>query len=179
MPTGAGKTSPETDTYHGHFARLVPNEQVVEVVEFETTDAAMQGEMKVITTLRDTDGGTEIAVAYEGLPPDCPEAANETGTRMALAKLAALVEPEIAHRQGKWLGQVVGGFLAITPCRPTVGLLAFRYHVTNLWRRTLRRRSQKDACTWARDRSARLPTCLPKPLIRHPWPSTRFAAKPR
>jgi uncharacterized protein YndB with AHSA1/START domain len=93
VPTGAGKTSPETDTYHGHFARLVPNEQVVEVVEFETTDAAMQGEMKVITTLRDTDGGTEIAVAYEGLPPGLPEAANETGTRMALAKLAALVEP--------------------------------------------------------------------------------------
>jgi RNA-directed DNA polymerase len=58
-----------------------------------------------------------------------------------------------------------------------VGLLAFRYHVTNLWRRTLRRRSQKDACTWAR--IVRLATdFLPKPLIRHPWPSTRFAAKP-
>ena len=32
-----------------------------------------------------------------------------------------------------------------TPCRPTVAALgAFRYHVTDLWRRTLRRRSQKD-----------------------------------
>ena len=27
-----------TDTYHGHFARLVPDEQVVEVLEFETAD---------------------------------------------------------------------------------------------------------------------------------------------
>jgi uncharacterized protein YndB with AHSA1/START domain len=36
-PTGTGKTSAHTDTYHGHFAKLVTNEQVVEVVEFETT----------------------------------------------------------------------------------------------------------------------------------------------
>ena len=92
-PTGAGKTTPNTDTYRGHFAKLVPDEQVVEVVEFETADPAMQGTMTVTTTLRDADGGTEIAVAYEGLPPGLPEVANETGTRMALAKLAALLEP--------------------------------------------------------------------------------------
>ena len=92
-PTGAGKTTPNTDTYRGHFAELVPDEQVVEVVEFETTDPAMQGTMTVTTTLRDAHAGTEIAVAYQGLPPGLPEGANETGTRMALAKLAALLEP--------------------------------------------------------------------------------------
>jgi hypothetical protein len=52
----------------------------------------MRGELRITTTLRDADGGTEIAVVYEGLPPGLPEDANETGTRMALAKLAALVE---------------------------------------------------------------------------------------
>jgi hypothetical protein len=36
--TGTGKTTARTDTYHGHFAKLVTNEQVVEVFEFETTD---------------------------------------------------------------------------------------------------------------------------------------------
>jgi uncharacterized protein YndB with AHSA1/START domain len=92
VPTGAGKTSPDTDTYHGRFAKLMPDEQVVEVVEFETADPALQGEMTISTTLRDADGGTEIVVAFEGLPPGVPEAANETGTRMSLAKLAALVE---------------------------------------------------------------------------------------
>lgn len=30
-PTGTGKTTPQTDTYHGHFVKLVPSEQVVEV----------------------------------------------------------------------------------------------------------------------------------------------------
>lgn len=72
----------------------MPDEQVVEVVEFETADPAMQGDMKVTTALLDAGGGTEIVVAYEGMPPGLPAAANETGTRMALAKLAALVEPK-------------------------------------------------------------------------------------
>src|SRR4051812_6749247 len=39
-PTGTGKTTAHTDTYHGRFVKLVPNEQVVEVVEFETGDPA-------------------------------------------------------------------------------------------------------------------------------------------
>ena len=40
-PSGTGKTSVRTDTYHGRFAKLVPNEQVVEVLEFETADPAL------------------------------------------------------------------------------------------------------------------------------------------
>src|SRR4051812_15494599 len=46
-PTGRGKTSARTDTYHGHFARLVVDETVVEVSEFETNDPALKGEMTV------------------------------------------------------------------------------------------------------------------------------------
>src|SRR5262245_15831057 len=65
-PTGAGKTTAHTDTYHGRFVRLVPNEQVVEVVEFETTDPALRGEMTVTTTLMDADGGTDILGVHEG-----------------------------------------------------------------------------------------------------------------
>ncbi len=40
--TGAGKTTAHTDTYRGRFVKLVPNEQVVEVDEFETDDPALQ-----------------------------------------------------------------------------------------------------------------------------------------
>src|SRR5689334_12113098 len=39
-PGQAGKTEARTDTYHGHFARLVPDAEVVEVLEFETADPA-------------------------------------------------------------------------------------------------------------------------------------------
>jgi uncharacterized protein YndB with AHSA1/START domain len=91
-PTGTGKTSAHTDTYHGRFVTLVPNEQVVQVVEFETTDPALRGEMTITFTLVDADGGTDIVAVHEGLPPGLLPADNETGWRMSLDKLAALVE---------------------------------------------------------------------------------------
>jgi uncharacterized protein YndB with AHSA1/START domain len=90
--TGAGKTAGHTDTYHGHFAKLVPNEQVVEVFEFETADPQLLGEMTQTTTLIDVDGGTDVVVVHDGIPPGVSVVDNETGTRLALDNLAALVE---------------------------------------------------------------------------------------
>jgi uncharacterized protein YndB with AHSA1/START domain len=91
-PGKAGKSASRTDTYHGHFARIIPDRQVVEVIEFETADPALGGAMTLTTTLTDVDGGTEILVVHDGIPASVPPADNETGTRMALANLAALVE---------------------------------------------------------------------------------------
>jgi uncharacterized protein YndB with AHSA1/START domain len=91
-PAGTGKSAAHTDTYHGHFVRLVPDEQVVEVFEFETADPRLRGEMTMTTTLTDADGGTDVLVVHEGIPDQVPAADNETGTRMALANLARLVE---------------------------------------------------------------------------------------
>jgi group II intron reverse transcriptase/maturase len=77
--------------------------------------------------------------------------------------------------QGKWLRQVVTGhFVYYAVPTNSRALSAFRQHVTDLWRRTLRRRSQRDGTTW--DRIAKLADdWLPKPHILHPWPSQRFA----
>jgi uncharacterized protein YndB with AHSA1/START domain len=72
--------------------KLVPNEQVVEVVEFETSDPAMRGEMTITITLADADGGTDILAVHDRLPRGLSAADNETGWRMSLSKLAALVE---------------------------------------------------------------------------------------
>src|SRR5690349_282294 len=53
--------------------------------------------------------------------------------------------------QGLWLRRVVTGFFAYHGV-PTNGraLAAFRYHILDLWRRALRRRSQRDDLTWER-----------------------------
>jgi RNA-directed DNA polymerase len=77
--------------------------------------------------------------------------------------------------QGKWLWYVVNGYFNYHAV-PTNGraLHVFRHHVTNLWRRALRRRSQKDRMTWAR-MTQLADDWLPKPIILHPWPSDRFA----
>src|SRR5437667_6723314 len=90
-PTGTGKTSAHTDTFHGRFVKLVVNEQVVEVVEFETTDPALQGEMTITIALADADGGTDILAVHDGLPRGLSTTDNEAGWRSSLAKLAELV----------------------------------------------------------------------------------------
>lgn len=43
-------------------------------------------------TLTEADGGTEVLAAHERLPAALSPGDNDTGWRMALAKLAALVE---------------------------------------------------------------------------------------
>lgn len=93
-PAEVGKTTAHTDTYHGRFVKLVPNEQIVEVDEFESEDPALRGEMTITITLSDSDGGTELVAQHEGLPPAVSLEDNEVGWNMALAKLARLVESE-------------------------------------------------------------------------------------
>lgn len=99
-PTGAGKTTPHTDTYHGRFEKLLPNEQIVEVDEFETDNPDLQGEMTITITLADTDGGTDLVAVHEELPRGVSPADNELGWRMSLAKFAALVEAGHKGRDG-------------------------------------------------------------------------------
>jgi uncharacterized protein YndB with AHSA1/START domain len=89
---GAGKTSAHTDTFHGRFVKLIPDQQVVETVEFESTDPAMRGEMKITFSLSEVDGGTLIDALHEQLPRGISPADNELGWQMSLGKLAQLVE---------------------------------------------------------------------------------------
>jgi len=58
---------------------LVPNEQVVEVVEFESADPALQGELMITTTVADADGGTVVTAVHEGLSPSLSSADKRTG----------------------------------------------------------------------------------------------------
>lgn len=98
-PTGTGKTTAHTDTFHGRFVRLVPDEQVVQRVEFEARDPALRGEMTITYDLVDAGGGTEIRAVHDRLPPGVSEADNELGWRISLGKLAALVEGEEVRAQ--------------------------------------------------------------------------------
>ena len=77
--------------------------------------------------------------------------------------------------QGRWLKQVVTGFFAYYAVPTNAKALgAFRHYVTDRWRRTLRRRSQKEGLTWERIRKI-ADAWLPQPRILHPWPDQRFA----
>mgnify|MGYP002380030226 FL=1 len=79
--------------------------------------------------------------------------------------------------QGRWLHAVVSGYFSYH-AEPTNAraLSAFRYHVTNLSRRTLRRRSQMAGLTWAR--MTRIAAAwLPPPRIRMPELGTYGSAR--
>src|SRR5580692_2738185 len=99
------------------------------------------------------------------------------------AKLQA-IKQELRQRrhqsipvQGKWLRQVVKGYFNYHAV-PTNSraLAAFRFFVTELWKRSLRRRGQKDGTTWKRITQL-ANDWLPKPSILHPWPQARFAVR--
>jgi len=93
-PTGMGKTTAHSDTYHGRFVRLQRDQLVIETMEFESANPAMCGQMTVTFTLTDASGGTEVVAVHDNLPQGISPTDNETGWRMALDKLAALVEAE-------------------------------------------------------------------------------------
>jgi len=100
--------------------------------------------------------------------------------RAKLREIKAEMHDRMHHaipEQGRWLKAVVTGFFAYHAVPTNARALdAFRHHVTNLWRRTLRRRSQKTRMTW--QRMTRLAAAwLPPPRILHPWPDQRFAVK--
>jgi uncharacterized protein YndB with AHSA1/START domain len=80
------------DTFHGRFVELVPNTKVVQGVEFESDDPAMQGEMTITYLLADADGGgTVVTGVHENLPPGVSPADNALGWSISMDKLAALV----------------------------------------------------------------------------------------
>jgi uncharacterized protein YndB with AHSA1/START domain len=86
-----GKTSEDTDTFQGRFVELVPDEKIVEAIAFDTRDPKFAGEMKMTTLLADADGGTEVTMLCQDLPPGIRPEDNEEGTRQALHKLAGLL----------------------------------------------------------------------------------------
>ena len=102
------------------------------------------------------------------------------GKRMKVA--LRRIKVQLRHRmhasipeQGRWLQAVVRGYFAYHAVPTNARALgAFRHYVIDLWRRTLWRRRQKDAMTWAR--MTRIADAwLPPPRILHPWPDRRFA----
>jgi len=80
------------------------------------------------------------------------------------------------HEQGKWLRKVVQGYFGYHAVPGNyLRMTAFRNHVTDLWRRALRRRGQRDRTTWKK--AFRLAAeWLPRARVLHPWPNVRFDA---
>jgi hypothetical protein len=92
-PTAEGKSGGHTDTYHGHFQRLVHDREVVEVVEFETDDPRMQGAMSVTTTLTPDGDATRVTMSFETCPPASRRLTTSSGPRSRWRSLPGWSRP--------------------------------------------------------------------------------------
>jgi uncharacterized protein YndB with AHSA1/START domain len=87
-----GKTSEHSDVVQGRFLELIPNERIVQSVEFESNDAAFGGEMRMTWTLSAVPEGTEISVRCENVPDGIRPEDHEAGIRSTLENLAIFTE---------------------------------------------------------------------------------------
>lgn len=90
-PADRGKTAEREDRYTARFVELVPPARIVQAIAFDSTDPAFAGEMTMAVTLEERDGGTEVTIAFAGIPPGIRPEDNDAGTRASLEKLARFV----------------------------------------------------------------------------------------
>jgi uncharacterized protein YndB with AHSA1/START domain len=87
-----GKTSEHTDMVRGRFRELVPDERIVQQVEFESEDPAFAGLMTMTWSLADVADGTEVTILCQDAPAGIRPDDHDTGMRSTLENLAAFAE---------------------------------------------------------------------------------------
>jgi uncharacterized protein YndB with AHSA1/START domain len=87
-----GKTSEREDRFTVRFVELTPPTRIVQAITFDSVDPAFSGEMTMVVTFEDRDGGTEVIILFENIPSGIRPEDNEAGTRSSLEKLARYVE---------------------------------------------------------------------------------------
>ena len=83
-----GKSAEREDRSTVHVEELVAARRVVQKVRFRTTNSAFSGEMTLVASFDETEGGAEVAVECLEIPPGVRPEDNETGTRHSREQLA-------------------------------------------------------------------------------------------
>lgn len=89
-----GKSAEREDRFTARFVELTRPARIVEAITFDSADPAFAGEMTMIVTFDERDGGTEVTVAFANIPAGIRPEDNDAGTRSSLEKLARYVEQE-------------------------------------------------------------------------------------
>jgi uncharacterized protein YndB with AHSA1/START domain len=90
-----GKTSEHTDVVRARFLELIPDERIVQLIEFESEDPAFAGPMTITWSLADVPAGTEVTVLCGAMPPllpcACERRANRSPPEVRFGSKAAAV----------------------------------------------------------------------------------------
>ena len=92
-PSGApGKATADADVVEARFVELVPDERVVQAVDFVSDDPAFAGTMTMTWLVTAVEGGTRVDITAQDVPGGISPEDHAAGMSSSLANLAAWVE---------------------------------------------------------------------------------------
>jgi hypothetical protein len=90
-----GETSRDTDTIQSRFVELVPFENIVWFLEFQSEEPGLTGQMRITWSLADAGEGTVVNLLCDGVSQDIRQEDNEADCRSSPQKLAPLRRQEL------------------------------------------------------------------------------------
>ena len=91
--TGApGKAAPDSDIVEARFVDIVPDQRVVQAVDFVSDDPAFAGTMTMTWDVTAVAGGTRVDIVADDVPDGISAEDHATGLASSLANLAEHLE---------------------------------------------------------------------------------------
>lgn len=92
-PSGTrGKSSLDSDVVEARYVEIVPNDRVVQAVDFVSDDDAFAGTMTMTWEVRAVDGGTRVRITADDVPDGISANEHAAGLNSSLENLANYVE---------------------------------------------------------------------------------------
>lgn len=88
----AGKSSEHTDIVSGRFLEIVPDQRIVQAVDFESDDAVFAGTMVMTWSLAEVQSGTNVTITCENVPHGVSKEDHDEGLKSTLENLAKYLE---------------------------------------------------------------------------------------
>jgi uncharacterized protein YndB with AHSA1/START domain len=87
-----GKSSADSDIVETRYVDIVPNDRVVQAVDFVSDDPAFAGTMTMTWAVRAVDGGTRVEITADDVPDGISADDHAAGLTSSLDNLARYVE---------------------------------------------------------------------------------------
>ncbi len=87
--TAAGKATADSDVVEARFVAIVPDDRVVQAVDFVSDDPAFSGTMTMTWSVVAADGGTRVEIRADDVPEGISAADHAEGITSSLENLAA------------------------------------------------------------------------------------------
>jgi uncharacterized protein YndB with AHSA1/START domain len=87
-----GRTSADSDIVEVRYVDIVPDDRVVQAVDFVSDDTAFAGTMKMTWAVRAIDSGTRVEITADDVPEGISADDHAAGLTSSLDNLASYVE---------------------------------------------------------------------------------------